>query len=513
MEFDSDLIEEIVKKWVLMGLEYEIDETYLLHKVAQINNLINNVLGDNLLPSCPIFIMSILQQIEANTPHNLGSGAYGFFYEVFITRALSNTSREIRLDTKYTYLSELAYYIFSKKVEKITRYEMESLYKYYCKEYKITPPYNTLLNDLIKASILEEYNGHYNFKYSYIYYYFIARYIRDNMSNQKIKNKVTYMSKKVHVEEFANIIVFLSYLSKDPFIIKVMLRNAKEILKDQKACDLEKDVEFLNKIYTKLPEIVFLDEATKGRKFVKELEKDEDIEKIEIGENDNFYEELFDKEEEEEIIEGDTVFEMNVAFKTIQILGQILKNFPGSLRGKPKMDIASECFLLGMRTLNEFFRNIEKDLDNIVSSFLKTLKDDNNIEDNELRDEIKKAIFCIIEMFSFIFIKRISSSVGNEELNEIYKDILDKFDTVANRLINMSIKLDLYTYFPEREVFDLFTKLKDNLLASRILVHMVCNYFYKFPPDYKLKQKVCSKLNIPIEKLRLLEYKSKKLKK
>jgi hypothetical protein len=53
------------------------------------------------------------------------------------------------------------------------------------------------------------------------------------------------------------------------------------------------------------------------------------------------------------------ILQHNAAFKTIQILGQVLKNFTGSLRGGPKRQLMEECYGLGLRVLGNIFRVAE----------------------------------------------------------------------------------------------------------------------------------------------------------
>ncbi|MCH7754655.1 ATP-binding protein, partial [candidate division KSB1 bacterium] len=273
-EFGYLLREKIIEKWYLMGQEYSIDEGEITHKILQAHNMVDTILGNNLLPSFPIFILIILQQIEANTPLNTTTGSFGYFYEVLITKALASTSREIDLDTKYNYLSELAYKMLTSKTRKMTESEMRNFHDYYCLEY-IEIPYAKLIDDLVEASIFDFLDNYYRFKYKFIYYYFVARYLRDNITEKEIKKIIVSISKKIYNEEFANILIFLCYLSKDPFIINEILKNAKEVYKEESPCDLEKNIMFLNKMYKKLPQVILLATDPKRNREALLKERDE----------------------------------------------------------------------------------------------------------------------------------------------------------------------------------------------------------------------------------------------
>jgi len=45
------------------------------------------------------------------------------------------------------------------------------------------------------------------------------------------------------------------------------------------------------------------------------------------------------------------VLKVNMALKTLQVIGQILRNSPGSMRGNVKFDITKESYGLGLRVL------------------------------------------------------------------------------------------------------------------------------------------------------------------
>lgn len=60
------------------------------------------------------------------------------------------------------------------------------------------------------------------------------------------------------------------------------------------------------------------------------------------------------KQKEIEVIEEDReyVYSLDNAFKTIEVMGQILKNYPGTIKGTVKSDLLENIYAVGMRTLS-----------------------------------------------------------------------------------------------------------------------------------------------------------------
>jgi 3',5'-cyclic AMP phosphodiesterase CpdA len=103
---------DLVEKWYFLGRRYTHDEDKLFRRAVQAEKTVSSLLGNNFIPSYPIFILVLLQQMEARTPIEIAptSGSYGFLYESLLTIALARSSKlDVDLDTQYNYLSEFAY--------------------------------------------------------------------------------------------------------------------------------------------------------------------------------------------------------------------------------------------------------------------------------------------------------------------------------------------------------------------------------------------------------------------
>ena len=46
---------------------------------------------------------------------------------------------------------------------------------------------------------------------------------------------------------------------------------------------------------------------------------------------------------------------LNLALRTLEVLGQLVKNFPGSLKGSEKHDLIKESYSLGLRIISMLF--------------------------------------------------------------------------------------------------------------------------------------------------------------
>ncbi len=490
--------ERMIERWLSLGREHSVDPEKLVYEIDRIEKVIDTLLRKGVLPSYPVFVLIILQTIEANISLKTVSGSYGYLYDVLITMSLRKTGAKPSIDTKYTYLSEMAYHMFSNDVTELTDSDIENLGQRYYDKYAVRIKNEKMTKDLTKSRMLAKSGDSYILTFKYIYYYFIARYIRDNMrikeSEERMRKCVTKMSKELFREDYANIMIFLSYFSKDQFIIDELLKNAKEIYKDYPLCDLERDVRFLEDTSIRTSEIVLPDREVRDRRQERLRIKDDK----EMIKNNSDH-----RSGSEDEVSGD-LMRINSAFKTLEILGQIVRGFSGSLRADMKLTLIEECYSIGLRTLKFIVSFLEINLEE-VKEVLFGLEEDKRTATNT-GFENRKAEFVgrLVQGISYNIIKRISYSAGCEELRELYKKVLDKYDLKSVYMIDMSIKLDHFGQLPlflMKEIVDFYGQIKNNIFLAEMLRFMVSEHFYMFPVDHKKRQKLVAELR-PKKKIR-----------
>lgn len=492
MEFGYLLRHKLIENWLTLGTEHIADRESLAHRVGQIERLVDTVLGKNLLPAYPIFVLSMLQQMEAGIAVNTKSGAYGYFYEALITAALQQTSRSLDdVDTKYTYLTELAWLLKLSGCRECDTEELARFNRSHWETYRLTQSKEAFVREIIESRILVDQGGRVGFRYKYLYYYFLARYLRDNLSEPRIIATVDECVRDLHREESANVMIFLTYLSKDKLIIQKLLDAAKSIYQNVTPCDFDAHIAFLNKLDAAIPQIMLpdADPTTTRQDSLRVIDEHNQPRRSSTDTNG-----LVEENDPEEL---NQMLTLNRALKSMQIMGQILRNFSGSLKGPVKRDLAAECFAVGLRTLNAYYGLIEKHLEGMINAFSDIFDKDLQAMPHDQRVKVaKRIVFALTEMLCMGMIKRISNAVGAEKLLPTYEDVQNTMDNLATEFVQIGIRMDHSRSFPEKRVLDLYKRLDNNIFGQTLIRVMVANHFYMFPRSYKLRQSICQKLGI-----------------
>jgi uncharacterized protein YfkK (UPF0435 family)/predicted MPP superfamily phosphohydrolase len=483
--------EKMLRQWLMLGQEYAINEDALVFEVNKTAVIIDAALRHSIIPAYPVFVLSILQTYEAHTPLTTATASYGYFYEALITTSLAMNWAPQQVDKIYNYLAVLANHLYLKKKRVLTLAEVEEFGEEYYRIYAVRIPAEETLKKLNASRILLTTDAGWRFRYDYLYYYFIARYFRDNLNDAKlgetIKGAIRQMCSELHVENNANILLFFSYLSKDPFIIDEMLAQARLILKEFPPCDLDKSVEFVKKVSISAPQMTFEEQEAGGGRETHLKRKDERLR----------------EEEDKKEVEARNArakampSAINSAFKTLEILGQIARNFSGSLKADTKTQLIEESYFIGLRVMSMLLKFFEKNLENLHLMIADFLKEEGGVEDEAERKVLgAQFLFLILEMVVTGLVKKVSKSTGSDDLKEIYRLVLSKNDLLSVQLLNIAVELDHFRTPDYDHVTKFYRANEKNMFIATQMKMLIYEHLTMFPVKRGHKDALCDTMGL-----------------
>jgi predicted MPP superfamily phosphohydrolase len=437
----------LIEKWHYLGREDTAEPEEVAKLVLWTDKTIATLLGKNVLPHYPVIILTLLQLLEAGDTNNTANGSYGYLYEVLIKTALATSDRGTKdVDLKVTYMSGLAYFMFKRNQATLTESEFREAHQLYCSRYDMVRDFSQMESALLKSEMLVESHGSYRFKYPYIWYYSLAKYLQENAGT--LRPDLNEIADHIYSDLNANTLIFYVYLTKDAELIRRLIDSAKQIYDEHDPCNLESHVGFINKMITQTPPPLQLgstdlrfnrDSANRNQDAAAEIQKEREHSEGSAG--DYKYNRKLDD-----------IVKINIAFKTLQILGQVLRNFPGSLEGDLKLDITRESYLLGLRTVRALLSLAENNLDSMRVYIADLIAERTGIADQELANKTESAIIWLAGAAAFGTVKRVSYAVGHQDLAATYDRVLAMERSLSNRIIDVAIKLDHYDDIPEAEL-------------------------------------------------------------
>jgi hypothetical protein len=338
------------------------------------------------------------------------------------------------------------------------------------------------------------------FRYRAGFYYFVSMYLSDNLMKDDIRKEVKRLCGELYREAAANIVMFLCHQSKDALILDEVLATADRLFKESPEADLVQDgaIAFTSGFELEAP---VLEDRDPEKNRLQALDRGDAIRK---RTDDESYAYRFEDEEEGDSELMQRTGRHNAAFKTIQIAGQILRNFGGRLEGTDKTRLTEACYSLGLRVMKSVYTEFETVQADLLDAAQKTLcESDPKINAETARRFASTIIFVLLRLTTFGIIKHISNSVGLERLSPVFAMVLKANPTSSRQMIDLSIRLDHFSAVPEDQVLSLNKTLRGSPLALAVLQQMVFNRFYYFHAPYDVKQKICARLDIKLHPLML----------
>lgn len=503
-EMGHQLRGKLITRWVALSVDNWTSESDSFQEVIEKEKAIESLLSRRMLPSYPIIVLGMLQFLEAAKNPYANTGSYGELYQLLITDRLVTIAKKASdIGTWYIFLGRLAFAMFSSEKRSVTLHELRKIYQQYYDAFGVHYDVDALSESFIQAQILEMRDGNISFKYRDFYHFFVARYFNDNVHDAgeawALRGRLQHMAERVYFEEYASVLVFYLYLAKDPDVIERLLENAKRIYGDVEPCNLEGHTEFLNKMYVAPPGPIDLPNA--------DVVTNRDAYRARMDELDRNAPAPSDGERLPYSDEMDDVVKINIALKSIYLLGQVLRAFPGAIKQPLKTKIARECYLLGLRILTVVAKTVEAHTDELRNYFAMYIREQRAVvKAADIPTSAEEVILNLMHAWAFGIIKKISESVGLAELDVTYQEILSgEGELLSVQLIDLSIRLDHYYEFPEEQVKTLSARVRRNVFSFSVFRDLVVYYFFLFRSTPAIRQKYGKMLDIEARNRNLLE--------
>lgn len=508
---------ELIRKWYNLNndtrSESEIEQL-VENGVNQVNTFLGN--GTSFIPAHPVFIISVLQNSDAAVNIKFSGSKYGYLYESLIQHNLSTVGAEYQQtgaqNIDVGIVSALAFYLLQGKNEKVfTEDEFEAIVQGFAHEKKIQISKSELLRRMLDTKIFKEvpgFTGMYRFRYPYMFYFFAGRYIAYNPQQELVQKMVEHMSGRLYNEDYGNIIIFVCHFANSQKVIEEILGNAYVTLDNYQPFVFEKS----NPLFDDIQSVIeaLLPENVGSNEDVREHQSQKLRTMDAVGVMDGHVEEGRDTIDEEANMESDLVA-VTASIKTLEVLGQILQNYPADIEGQLKVDIIAEIHSLGMRAVQAIVETMGYAEEGLVNAVIERAKENNKTFS---RDEIvlatRKFVTMLISGMVSGMVHMVASTMNSPFLLVAATEALANENTISAQLVLQELKMN----YLKRPDVGALEKLNNELLkannrfAQFVLTNSVSNYLRYNQCDYRVRSRLCQTFKLSEKKAYLLSQKT-----
>lgn len=511
---------QLVRKWASLT-----DRTYGSSQAADnnmyqaidattelVNAALGKIIGSGIMPAYPFFILSVISTFETlERPLDQEITSQGYCYQALIYMYLRKQGvRNDEVDTYMNFLSEFAFYFFRKQKHELTADDFRNFMKTYVQTYNLPISESTLLDKLRATQIIAvDSLNNYSFNYPYLYYFFVAKYLAEH-SEANIDRIVSIVA-NLHTDENAHIAVFISHHAKNTAFLEEIILNSMCLFDKYKPATLDREeLSFFDGQASNIVEAVLPPaDSTPERERTHRLANEDLSEQVEVKSSAQPKKQT--PEEYDELAR-----ELRRSIKTVEVMGQIIKNRAGSLKKENIEQIFEQAMKTLLRILSSFFALIQresaqKEIVSYISARIEKhirekskgqSQEKHRIPSREQLEILSKNIFWNTN-FTVVygFINKIVHALGSNKLVAVVEKVCDTENTPAAFLVKHGI---LMWYDKNLRVDPIATEINKeqfSQIAKRVMKFMIANHCAMHAVNYKDKQKIEQRVGIPVKKL------------
>jgi len=482
---------ELIEKWVRVNSDpRKINQEYVESQVKILFDQLDNLLGEQFVTPYPVFVLSMLQSLSFTLESfQIEQTYYAYCYNSLILYSIQSTG--VVPDTQkefLNFLTEFAYHLFEHKLYYFKKGEAERFLKDYKEKNIYKSTIDATLSKLCEANILREYESDvYCFSYKYIYYYLIAQKISRFVHEDKGKALVYDLCSEIYNEESANILIFLAYHTRDNDLIETLLLTNMTTFHKYEPITLNNDDGFMKKVTSLINNV-------KRNVLITDIDPNK-ARKESLSQQDRHRRAIprksieDERKELEEIKSDSNLRDVVQTFRSIRILGQIIKNQKHDIGKINISNILRESYLSCFRMINFYCHYLENEEDNIIRAVLENNRENPHLTSDIVRDKVEKMLSSLLYRICLSAFSTLSLSVGTQNMDEEFDRVASEIGTPAAKLISFTIK-SFYGPLKLSEVSDLVREFEGNHLATHILKARVLKYVYNNTVSYQQKQQI-----------------------
>lgn len=502
LPFGFTLRGHLVRRWFQRTADDgSVDEARLLAKCDQAERLLHAVMARNLVPALPLYLLTILQSIDAGVSGGFEESGLSEYYDFLVKQGLKTANvAKSSWSQIIEYCTHLAWQMHTTEHKEMSIEELRAFNgRFSTEEHRVT--LDSRIEELERARILARNGNYFRFRYHYVYYFMKGRYLASRLADSNVQAYVRECCAHLYVRENANTILFLAHFA---FHDKVFLECVVEAMNSpfRSLIPIEfqgNDTAPLAEFVRDLPKLTYTGEPPE---IIRER-SNQTRDAIDDG-RDGLIDSKLDGAEHE------FVPQLISVLKTVEILGQIIKNKMASVPRAKRVELLQLLMKGPLRVVNAFFDLFMQHKDLAEQMLIEQLAKKKALENDDQRRKLAGKVFAeMMQLISFGIIAKAVNSISSAALQEDIDAAAKVINSPAARLIAVGVRLDSPQDLSRHEIKNLLSEIKTDFIAARVLQMLTLRRLYMFRTTEQDKQWLDSQKILDMKTQQVVELKSR----
>lgn len=493
---------ELIQRWY--ALDASLEQSQIEAKVHEAQTQIDYAISKALVPSTAFNTLMLLNALQTTQKGQVVDAGVAQHYDSLIRRRLADSGTAAKeIDGIYAYLSHMAWWLRTREITALDGAELSSFNRKFSDEIHPIRADHTL-GLLEKARILSLSDGAYQFRHPSARYFFLAHYIAEHSEIDAVKSHAISACRRLYKRDNANLVVFLASKVGSGWIVSEVAGVLADLLKNVPTFSVVADSKTLNSWVSDTAKLaVEVDgdqqENRRQQRERSEQAQAEEDKRAEAADVDN-------------VSQLDVFTQINLVFKTSEILGLILKSKYGSLDSKTKNLILQQLFDGPLRAISYFLSAINEQPKALIEYLSNSWAEKMPHLSFEQRSKlVQKYLYFALGAYSQALLQRQGEIAGSPDLTSYVTSLLERAKDsesvegtpagtlLTYRLLAVATRLSYPGDVPFSEIERVARDLRGNPFGFTLLQGLVANHLYMFPVTYDSRQKLAKAVDLDLQ--------------
>ncbi|GAB2651431.1 hypothetical protein GCM10027193_00840 [Arenimonas aestuarii] len=479
---------ELIERWFTHNsVNAGQGEGQFIAKCDVAEKLINTAMDKSIIPSSPLYLLALLQSVDAGNSAELKESALGHYYHFLLTQAFAAAGVASNKFTEmFDYVAHLAWRFHESGRSELTHGELKEFNACFSEEW--TPvEFSPRLETLLSAKVLHRVGDSYAFRYPYMYYYLKGMRLAKLLGEESSRAYVEHCCSHLYVRDYANTVLFLAHHTDDDWLLAKISAALVGLFRDVQEVQFGDDTLPILQLISNAPKLTFGRADPRAARAERNERRDDNEHDSDDG--------LLDAEAASDNLP--LAAKLAMLFKTIDILGQVLKNQYSSIKRSRKRELLKELFNGPLRALASFYRFYEEGPDKFSEQITKLLEARGGADSSEAA--ARRVVANVVLGVTCGILHRGSRSANSEDLLEDVQLVVRENGSAGFQLMELAVLLDSAKDLPRVQISKLLLEGGGNILIEMIVSLLVMNRLYMFKTSKSDMNWVSNNLNIAIE--------------
>lgn len=493
---------ELIQRWY--ALDASLEKAQIEAKVHEAQTQIDYAISKALVPSTAFNTLMLLNALQTTQKGQVVDAGVAQHYDSLIRRRLADSGTAAKeIDGVYAYLSHMAWWMRTRDITTLDGAELSLFNKQFSDEIHPIRADHTL-NLLEKARILSLADGAYQFRHPSARYFFLAHYIAEHSEIESVKHHAISACRRLYKRDNANLVVFLASKVGAGWIVSEVAGVLADLLKNVPTFSVVADSRTLNSWVSETAKLAIevdgdqQENRRQQRERSEQAQADED-KRAEVADVEN-------------VSQLDVFTQINLVFKTSEILGLILKSKYGSLDSRTKNFILQQLFDGPLRAISYFLSAINDQPKALIEYLSNSWAEKMPHLSFEQRSKlVQKYLYFALGAYSQALLQRQGEIAGSPDLTSYVTNLLERAKEsesvegtpagtlLTYRLLGVATRLSYPGDVPFSEIERVARDLKGNPFGFTLLQGLVANHLYMFPVTYDSRQKLAKAVDLDLQ--------------